>query len=355
MISTPQTTAIEIEQVVGSSPTKPSISILICSYNPFEKIFRRTLKSVECLIIPTDVPVECIIIDNNSTIPIGQLDYVREFLDRCPWAKVIQEMQQGLTFARIAGFHAANNSFILFVDDDNELSSTYLKAIVELFKEYSVVGAWGPGNVNVEFMGEVSDWFRERFKDLYQERHAKYHEYGLVRETWNSCYPFGTGLVLRREIMDKYCDEVKNGTLCSSDRKGKSLSSGGDNQIVWEGIKMGYAAGVAPTLVVNHLIPPNRSTLDYVKRLSFGTANSYFPSIVSSFPEMKSSVITDLPSNLAIVKTILRTTIARTIKFKFVALSIDLANYLGAVSGRYQIAEKDNRIMDFIIQKLKLR
>jgi hypothetical protein len=343
------------EQVMASSQPKFSVSILVCTYNPLEQIFSRTLKSIENLIIPTGVPVECIIIDNNSPTPISQVDYVREFLDRCPWAKVIQETQQGLTYARISGFHSAKNSFILFADDDNEISSTYLKALVDLFTEYSIVGAWGPGNVNVEFMGEVSDWFRDRFKHLFQDRHSKYHEFGLVREVYASFYPFGTGLALKREIMEKYCDEVKNGNLCSSDRKGKSLSSGGDTQIVWEGIKMGYAAGVAPTLVVNHLIPANRSTLDYAKRLSFGTANSYFPSIVSSFPEMKPSVLNDLPGSLTIVKTILRTTISRTIRFKFITLSIDLANYLGAVSGQYQVAEKDNQIVNFMIQKLKLR
>jgi glycosyltransferase involved in cell wall biosynthesis len=50
-----------------------SISILICTYNPDEQIFRRTLKSVESLILREDIPVECIIVDNNSTLPVSQL------------------------------------------------------------------------------------------------------------------------------------------------------------------------------------------------------------------------------------------------------------------------------------------
>jgi glycosyltransferase involved in cell wall biosynthesis len=343
------------EQKLDKSQSKLGISILICTYNPVEGIFHRTLKSVESLIIPAGVPVECIIIDNNSPTPVSQLAYVREFLDRCPWARIIQETQQGLTFARMAGFGAAKNSFILFVDDDNEISSSYLDALVKLFSEYSTVGAWGPGNVNVEFMGEVSEWFRNSFKHLYQDRHTNYTQYGLVRETWASFYPFGTGLAVRREILARYCDEVNNGNLCSSDRKGKSLSSGGDTQIVWEGIKIGYAAGVAPSLVVNHLIPANRSTLDYVKRLSFGTADSYFPCIVSSFPEMRASALAGMPNSFTLSRSVIRRIIVHSIRLRFTDLIINLANYLGAVSGQYQVAGQNNQIVNYLIQILKLK
>jgi Glycosyl transferase family 2 len=353
MISTPENTVTE--QTLYSSQTEFGIGILICTYNPEEQIFRRTLKSVESLIIPASVPVECIIVDNNSPTPVAQLDYVREFLDRCSWARVIQETQQGLTFARMAGFRAANNSFILFIDDDNEVSSPYLETLVNLFSKYPSVGAWGPGNINVEFMGNVSEWFSKNFKLLFQERHSKHNEYGCIPETWAYFYPFGTGLAVRREILEQYCDEVNNGNLCSSDRKGKSLSSGGDNQIVWEGIKMGYAAGVAAGLSVNHLIPSSRSNLDYVKRLRFGTADSYPSCIVSSFPALKPSIVANLPSSLAIFVKLIGKMIKHFATLKFRGLAINLAGYIGNVSGQYKVAERNNQIVDFTIQLLKLR
>jgi hypothetical protein len=353
MISTPENTLTE--QAVYSSQTEFGISILICTYNPEQQIFRRTLKSVESLIISADVPVECIIIDNNSPTPLKQLDYVGEFLDRCPWARVIQETQQGLTFARMAGFRAANNSLILFIDDDNEVSSLYLETLVDLFAKYPSVGAWGPGNINVEFMGNVSEWFSKNFKLLFQERHSKHTEYGCIPETWAYFYPFGTGLAVRRRILAQYCSEIQNGNLSAPGRKGKALSSGDDNQIVWEGIKMGYAAGIAAGLSVNHLIPANRSNLDYVKRLRFGTADSYIPSMVSSFPELKPSIVADLPSSLAVAIKVIGKTIKHFATFKFRGLSINLAGYLGDVSGKYKVAEKNNRVVNFLIQKLKLR
>lgn len=353
MILTPEDTLTE--QVVYIDGKQIGISILICTYNPEDQIFRRTLKSVESLKIPTGVPVECIIIDNNSPTPVEQLDYVREFLDRCPWARVIQETQQGLTFARIAGFRAAENSIIVFIDDDNEVSPPYLEVVVDLFIKYPSVATWGPGNVNVDFMENVPDWFSKKFKIYFQERHTKHNEYGCIPETWAYFYPFGTGLAVKRNVLEQYCNGVENGNLCSTDRKGKSLSSGGDNQIVWEGIKMGYAAGVAAGLVVNHLIPANRSNLNYLRRLRFGTADSYIPCMVASFPELKPSIIADLPSSLEIVIKVIGKTIKYLATFKFRELSINLANYLGSISGQYRVIEKNSPALNFIIQQFKLR
>ena len=188
-----------------------SFSLLVCTYDPDEQAFRRTLESIKSLVIPVNTPVECIIVDNNSLIPVIQLDYVLEFIRDCPWAKVIKETQQGLTFARIAAFQAARNSIIVFVDDDNEISSLYIKKLIELFAKYPSVAAWGPGSVNVELMDDVSDWFSDNCKRFFQEKHIKHDEYGCVPETWTSFYPYGTGLTIRRQVMERYHSKVKSG------------------------------------------------------------------------------------------------------------------------------------------------
>jgi glycosyltransferase involved in cell wall biosynthesis len=341
--------------VTQATPFQLGISILICTYNPDEQIFQRTLNSVASLNLPKELQIECVIIDNNSPIQIVELAYVREFLDRCSWARVIAEEQQGLTYARIAGIEASSNSIGVFIDDDNEIPPIYIETVIDLFTKYTNVGAWGPGDITVEFMGAVSDWFNESFQTVFQKRHTRFNEYGCVPETWMSFYPFGTGLCVRREILEKYCTEVKNGHLSSSDRKGKALSSGGDIQLVWEGIKMGFAAGVAPALHVNHLIPANRSTLAYVKRLNFGTAASCLPCLYSSFPDLKLVEILIPLTTSDIILVLIKTTIKYFLKFKLNLLTTDLASYLGYVYGRNQVCQKHNSVLDFIIDRLKLR
>jgi glycosyltransferase involved in cell wall biosynthesis len=344
-----------LELQAMTSSTMLSVSILICTYNPDETVFRRTLKSVESLIIPEGIPVECLIVDNNSPTPVEQISYVQEFLEHCSWAKVIRETRQGLTFARIAGFQAAANGLIIFIDDDNEVSSSYLDSVANLFAKYPSVSAWGPGNVDVEYMENVSTWFEDHFNCVFQEKHIKHDQYGCVPETWTAFYPIGTGLVVRRKILEKYCAEVQTGNLSSLDRTGKSLSSGGDIQIVWEAIKMGDAVGISPSLAVRHLIPSSRSNLDYVKRLSFGTASSYLPCLVSSFPEVKSTIAPTIPNSASIIKGLSKKIIKYSIKLRFKLLVIDLANHLGILSGQYQAIQQNNPIVNFMIKQLKLR
>lgn len=155
--------------------------------------------------------------------------------------------------------------------------------------------------------------------------------------------------------MEHYYLKVKGGTFSSTGRQGKSLSSGEDNQIVWEAIKMGYAAGISPSLVITHLIPAHRANLDYVKRLSFGTASSFLPCLVDSFSEAKSWVLANAPSSLSIVRSVIRKTVQYSIKFEFRMMIIDLANYIGGVSSHYEVAQRSNPIVNFMVQQLKLR
>jgi len=176
-----------------------------------------------------------------------------------------------------------------------------------------------------------------------------------VPATWTSFYPYGTGLTIRRQVMERYYSEVKSGSFSSTGRQGKSLSSGEDNQIVWEAIKMGCAAGISPSLVITHLIPARKSNLDYVKRLNFGTASSFLPCLADSFPEVKPWILAATPSSLSIVRSVIKKTIQYSIKIELRMLIIDLANYLGGVSSHYQVAQKSNSIVNLMVQQLKLR
>jgi hypothetical protein len=106
---------------------------------------------------------------------------------------------------------------------------------------------------------------------------------------------------------------------------------------------------------VTHLIPKSRSNLDYVKRLCFGSASSYPPCLIGSFPEIKSSIVASIPNTTSILKTLLKKIIKSSIKLEFNFLLIDLAGYLGDLSGKHQAIQRNNKILDFMIKQLKLR
>ena len=60
-----------------------------------------------------------------------------------------------------------------------------------------------------------------------------------------------------------------------TDRRGDSLASGGDNDICLTVIEEGWQVGYLPELVLTHLIPKQRMTLDYHKRMARDSMKSF--------------------------------------------------------------------------------
>jgi glycosyltransferase involved in cell wall biosynthesis len=319
------------------------LAIIICTFNPEEKIFLRLLKSIENLQIEEGMEVECIIVDNNSAIPIIEMDYIKTFLKQCNWAKVIQETKQGLSFARLAGLKATTSPILVFFDDDNEPAPNYLKAVLNCFNTYPSVAVWGPGKVSVEFLAPVSDWFSQNFRVYFQEKNYPHIEYGCVSATWTHYYPIGTGQVIKRDVLEKYYTAVQTGELTATGRKGNSLSSAEDIQIVWEAIKMKFSVGISPELEINHLISQKKSNLNYIKKLRFGTASSYFPALVESFPSEKEILLKTHHSNLKIIICLLKITFGHILKQKYKLLLIDLASYIGVSVGTLKATGSKNQ------------
>jgi hypothetical protein len=60
-----------------------------------------------------------------------------------------------------------------------------------------------------------------------------------------------------------------------TDRKGDSLASAGDNDLVFTILRDGWKVGYFPNLVVTHLIPKSRLTPDYLARANHDIQRSW--------------------------------------------------------------------------------
>jgi glycosyltransferase involved in cell wall biosynthesis len=261
-----------------------SFSIIVCTYNPDDRTFERLLISLLKL-NRSDIVYEIIIVDNNSSIALLKKDYVNDYIKLENNTQIIIETNPGLTSARIAGIKSANYEWLVFFDDDNEPNSDYLIEVQKVIDRNPVVGAWGPGIVNVEYLGPVETWYNEN-KAFFQERHERIVQFAASNH-WQHEYPFGTGLIIKAEIAKLYALEVENNNYSVSDRKGKSLSSGGDVQMVLTGIKLGFAAGVSPDIKMNHIISENKTNFGYIIRLVYGTSSSYVVAFNEVYPMQK--------------------------------------------------------------------
>ncbi len=312
-------------------------SIVICTYNPDIRLLERCIKAVVSL-DSTGLTTEVIIVDNNSTNPIGQYQSVVELGRQTSNFRVVAEERQGLLFARICGIEEAKGQFIVFFDDDNEPVDDYLIQLHELITTHPNVAAWGPGNVWVDFIDGIDDGLKKHALPLFQERHEQHIAYACVRSI-HPCYPYGTGLAISRHCAQEYRKRVISHEFSLMGRLGQRLSSGDDTQMVLCCVAMGYAAGISPTLKTNHIIPAKRANYTYMKKLTWGMLSAHDPSIKQVFPEYPINfgkpLKADWKINLKIIRRYLKTVFAATPR-----QTLKFIHYIGLLSSSYAAVGK---------------
>jgi hypothetical protein len=92
----------------------------------------------------------------------------------------------------------------------------------------------------------------------------------------------------------------ERGEFSAVGRKGNELSSGEDSQIVWSAVKRGICAGTAPQLKLIHIIPRKRTGLNYLRKLNFNIAYSFYKGQYEIFN--KKSLLEMKPSLASYIK-----------------------------------------------------
>lgn len=243
-----------------------ALSIVLCTYNPRHEFLRRAVDSVVAQ-LPEVPGAEFIIIDNNSSPPLLE----RNLFNGYP-CKILRELRQGLTAARVAGIRAASGNVVLFVDDDNVLHANFLKEVVGAFAD-PALGLLG-GAIEPEYAAEPPLWLPRFEHQLAIRRYAP----GLVVETtslpFTEYFPVGAGFSVRREIALAHVEEgLLSGGLIEG-RKGTALSSGEDIDLAFFCLFKGYKLRVQGSLRLTHLIPAGRASEDYTIRIAVSSLES---------------------------------------------------------------------------------
>lgn len=242
-------------------------SVIICTHNPRDVYLLRVLKALAAQTTPY-TNWELLLIDNASTVPVsGRFDITWH-----PNGRHIHEPELGLTSARLRGISEATTDVLVFVDDDNVLASDYLEVALKLSAEYPFLGAWG-GTIHPEFESPPAEWTRDYWPFL-AIRHVDRPIWGNDADSWKG-QPCGAGLVVRAEVAGRYSAALKSDPVRRSlDRRGESLLSTGDTDLILTCGDSGLGWGNFPQLSLTHLIPQNRLKEKYVSNLLEGMATS---------------------------------------------------------------------------------
>jgi hypothetical protein len=327
-------------------------SIIICTYNTDERILKRCLDAVTAL-DREGLETEVILADNNSTTPAESLGFVRQSFSKIPNMKGILVPQQGVKYARMSAIEKARGKYIVYIDADNEPASDYLQQLKKLNAQFEQVGAWGPGEVTVQFMDPVANSLEGCARIAFQERHDSSLKTANFSE-WQPCYPLGSGLCIISTVLKEYVTLAKQAKFTSEGHKGKLVSNGDITQMVMLCIKNGYHAGVSPTLLLNHLIPKERANKEYLKKLSFNTAVCYEPSLLQVFPERKKIIEERSLSSFSFSSQAAQKLAAS--KLGAPKLYYDAIHFIGYQAGIYQALDKPlPGVIKKMIDSLKLK
>ncbi|NJM44756.1 MAG: glycosyltransferase family 2 protein [Alkalinema sp. RU_4_3] len=254
---------------------KPFISVIICTHNPRRDYLHLVIKALEDQNLPyTDW--ELLVIDNASETPIAW----EWSIDWHPQGQIIREEKVGLTAARLCGFQAAQGEVLVFVDDDNLLSSNYLLEVQGVFQQHLQIGAIGGKSVP-RFEITPEPWMAEFYKvlairdfgELVQVSEALRSDEPIV---YPDFAPAGIGLAIRREVFGAYVAQTQDVLArLALGRTGKQLTSGEDNDIVLTAMRQGWQVGYFPKLEVVHLIAANRLKWNYLARLNKAATRSW--------------------------------------------------------------------------------
>lgn len=251
------------------------VSVIIPTYNPHQERLNRTLDALKQQTLDTDF-WELIVVDNQSADP----NYLASFsLAWHPQSKLIREERLGLTWARISGIQASRGDYLVFVDDDNVLDRNYLQNTIDIFQKNASLGAIG-GKSLPEFEVTPEPWVKQfwtclALRDLGEESLIFSYERSHVKQH-PSFAPIGAGMALRKTAAEYYSTCIfKDRARLVLDRTGTNLQSGGDCDINLTVLEGGWEIGYFPQLKLNHLMPANRLTKQYLSKINRASSRSW--------------------------------------------------------------------------------
>jgi glycosyltransferase involved in cell wall biosynthesis len=245
------------------------LTLLICTHNK-ARLLDRTLESIAGQLLPPEIRWEVLVVANRCTD--GTADVVRRWgaTGRMPRLRYVGERRLGVSFARKRGLRESRGRLVAFVDDDCLLEADWAAQALRFAAEHPEVGAFGGRN---ELFWEFPP---PRVAELYGESLAR-QDLGpaplrMPVSEWRM--PVGAGMVLRREaIVDS--GWIEQGVLRA--RRPRNLGAGEDAEIALRIRRAGWQVWYSPALRLRHVIPRERMTLRYLRRLhrGFGRADAF--------------------------------------------------------------------------------
>lgn len=236
------------------------ISAIISTYNRdlflpglFDSFKSQTLPAAD---------FEVIIINNNSTDKTESLTL--EFIKNNGInVRYFTETNQGLSFCRNRGILESDSELVTFIDDDALPAADFLEKTILFFDTHPDVGASG-GKILLKFTGKKPAWYNDFLSPL-----LGYFNYGNSTRPFKNNFFRGSNMTFRRSLFDTHKPfDTRLG------RKGTVLTGGEEKELFYRLKNCGVHLWYNAEAIVYHLVPAERTTVDYIRNQAYGTGKS---------------------------------------------------------------------------------
>jgi glycosyltransferase involved in cell wall biosynthesis len=246
--------------------TSPTLAVVICTHNPRPAYIAETLDGLRTQTLPVD-RWDLVLIDNASQPPLAAFCNPSWH----PRTRLVTEERLGIAPARHRALRETlGYDLVLFVDDDNVLDPGYLAEGLRLSGEWPQIGCWG---------GQLLPRF-EAVPPAWAGNYLKYLAIWPMKEPmWGNCLhsydlvPPTAGCFMRAVVRAQFLKLVETDpNHLHLGPRGDDRLGGEDMDMMLTAFDLGLGLGRFPSLRLEHIIPRERLTVDYMSRLVSGVA-----------------------------------------------------------------------------------
>lgn len=264
----------------------PEISIIICTFNRAHEL-GDFLYRLESHVLSSNLDVEIILVDNNSTDETPKILAEYKVSSRFT-VTIVHEALQGANHARNAGIKKAVAQLLVFTDDDVAFSDTWLMDLSNYMAKHPECQVV-TGKIIAKFAIPKPEWLSDEMLSVYGQQN-----YGESSVDINfPDFPVEMNMAVRLQVFDNYV-----GFSTEFSRDDKSLMSNDGKFFFFKLSQNKEIVRYIPSACLFHLIPQARITTAWIIRRYFwqGISDIAFQQLVSR--QHKITDITELLSDL---------------------------------------------------------
>ncbi len=214
---------------------EPTITVIICTYNRAH-LLPETLPTILNQNIPKS-NYNVLVVNNNSNDSTGEILSVLSKTHKN--LSVINESQQGLSYARNTGYKNSSSEWVIYLDDDALVPENFINTAIQTINDtkYDCFG------------GVYTPWYKygkpKWFKDIY----ASTAEYYLKNNTHKLAYASGGIMAIKKTILERF-----GGFPTNMGMVGNTMAYGEETFLQNQMKKHGYTIGIIPEWSINHIV-----------------------------------------------------------------------------------------------------